>query len=311
MARTVPIEAAGAGPGAHCDFVLPALAAFRAGGERTALVTLVGIEASSPRPLGAQMAVSETGEWIGYISGGCLEGAVAAEACLAIAEGQNRIVRYGSGSPYLDIRLPCGGGLDLHFNPALREGPLYAAIDYAARRIPFEMRTQLDTGETVVVARTGVPGMASSRDGDLFRRVYAPALRLLIAGQGPAADMLVRMTEAAGYDVALIEDAGAIDAAQPDPWSAFVTLFHDHDREVEFLAQALTSNCLYVGAMGSAAAKTARETALRAAGVPDEAIARLRSPVGLIPLAKSPSELAVSVLGEIVAVAKGAERLES
>ncbi len=311
MARTVPIESESAVPGAHCDFVLPQLATFRARGLRTALVTLVGIEASSPRPLGAQMAVAETGEWIGYISGGCLEGAVAAEAGLVIAEGRNRIVRYGRGSPYLDIRLPCGGALDLHFNLALHDAALDAAIDYAARRIPFEVRTELNTGETLVVARTGVPNLASAREGDLFRRVYAPALRLLIAGQGPAADVLARMTEAAGYDVALIDDAGAIEAAKPDPWSAFVTLFHDHDREVAFLAQALTSDCLYIGAMGSAAAKTARETALRAAGVPDEAIARLRSPVGLIPLAKSPAELAVSVLSEIVAVAKGAERLES
>ncbi|HWK15230.1 MAG TPA: XdhC family protein [Rhizobiaceae bacterium] len=80
---------------------------------RTAIVTLVEIEGSSPLRVGAQMAVAETGEWVGYLSGGCIERAIAAEACAAIWSGAPRRVRYGRGSPYMDIRLPCGGAIEL------------------------------------------------------------------------------------------------------------------------------------------------------------------------------------------------------
>lgn len=80
---------------------------------RCALVTLVSIEGSSPRPLGAQMAVSETGDWVGYLSGGCIERTVVTEALDALALGRNRRVRYGKGSPYIDINLPCGSAIEL------------------------------------------------------------------------------------------------------------------------------------------------------------------------------------------------------
>jgi xanthine dehydrogenase accessory factor len=92
------------------ETVLPALARWAASGMRTALVSLAGIDGGAPRPIGAQMAVAEDGRAVGYISGGCLEGALIAEARVAMAEGHNRLVRYGAGSPYIDVRLPCGGG---------------------------------------------------------------------------------------------------------------------------------------------------------------------------------------------------------
>src|SRR3546814_8839304 len=81
------------------------------GGEATVLVTLTGIEGSSPRALGAQMAVTTSGEYVGSFSGGCIDGAVVAEALETLAARQSRQVRYGIGSPYFDIRLPCGGGI--------------------------------------------------------------------------------------------------------------------------------------------------------------------------------------------------------
>src|SRR3546814_166409 len=87
------------------------------GGEATVLVTLTGIEGSSPRALGAQMAVATNGEYVGSFSGGCIESAVVAEALETLAARQSRQVRYGIGSLYFDIRLPFGGGIDLLFTP--------------------------------------------------------------------------------------------------------------------------------------------------------------------------------------------------
>src|SRR5690606_24935613 len=82
-------------------------------GFRVAIITLVEVAGSSPWRPGAQMAVVETGQWVGYLSGGCIERAVAAEAVAAIEEGRPRRVRYGRGSRYMDIQLPCGGAIEL------------------------------------------------------------------------------------------------------------------------------------------------------------------------------------------------------
>ena len=88
-----------------------------AAGQACALVTVLAVEGSAMRNPGTHMAVSEDGSFAGSLSGGCIENAVVAEACAALTQRQPRIVRFGAGSPYLDIRLPCGGGLDIHFQP--------------------------------------------------------------------------------------------------------------------------------------------------------------------------------------------------
>src|SRR5690349_14277087 len=86
-------------------------------GQHAALVTITGLTGSSSRPVGTLMGVAEDGRFAGSFSGGCIEAAVVAEAMEAIRDGRPRQVRYGAGSPYIDIRLPCGGGVDLLFLP--------------------------------------------------------------------------------------------------------------------------------------------------------------------------------------------------
>ena len=95
--------------------IFPYLAAWQAEGLKTALATLVGIDGSSPRPRGAQIAVAEDGRHIGIISTGCAEDSIIAEALAVLQTGEDRITRYGKDSPYLDVVLPCGSGLDILF----------------------------------------------------------------------------------------------------------------------------------------------------------------------------------------------------
>ena len=119
---------------AYRDNVLPDLAEWTGRGERCALVTLVGVDGNAPRAEGAQMAVSESGEWAGYISGGCLEAAIALEAQAAIKAGKPRLLRYGKGSPYFDIQLPCGSGLDAGAaNPSTGRVPRITRLYLRAR----------------------------------------------------------------------------------------------------------------------------------------------------------------------------------
>ena len=131
---------------AYRDNIIPDLASWGRDGERCALVTLVGVDGNAPRAEGAQMAVSESGKWAGYISGGCLEQAIALEAVEAIKAGQAKTSAYGKGSPYFDIRLPCGSGLDVFIQPMPGAALIQDMSGAAGQRRPFALRIDLATG---------------------------------------------------------------------------------------------------------------------------------------------------------------------
>jgi xanthine dehydrogenase accessory factor len=99
----------------------------------------------------------------------------------------------------------------------------------------------------------------------------------------------------------LLKTPAAHPALVLDRWSALVMLFHDHDWETALLEQGLAQEALYIGAMGSRRTHSSRLAALADAGVPSEQAARIRGPIGLIPAARDPETLALSVLAEIVA----------
>ena len=109
-------------------------------GERCVLVTVGAVEGSSMRAPGTVMGVSESGSFAGSLSGGCIENAVVAEALEALETGKPRVVRFGSGSPYLDIKLPCGGGLDVHFQPLPDSSLADDCLEAKRLREPFTIR---------------------------------------------------------------------------------------------------------------------------------------------------------------------------
>lgn len=290
---------------------LDLLIGCRARGEACALVTLVGIHGAAPRRIGAQMAVSAGGAVAGSFSGGCLDAAVIEEAQRAIADGVSRRVRYGTGSPYVDIVLPCGSGLDLQFDAALPVATVDAIAQACARRDVFDLRWRDPTQPPDCLA----PAAAT---GDELRIRRFPALRLVLAGAGDTLLAMCRQARAADIDVvalspdrdlqAPLDAIGAVlhvlqaqHALPPlafDAYTAAITLFHDHDRELPFLQCALASDACLVGAMGSPRAQAQRLEQLQARGLSPATLARLRSPLGLLPRARDPHELAVSILAE-------------
>ncbi|MDX2289913.1 MAG: XdhC family protein [Hyphomicrobiaceae bacterium] len=306
------------------DDVLPHLWAWRAAGVRVALLTLIGIDGGSPRPLGAQMAVAEDGRSVGYLSGGCLERSLALQAVSAIRENQSRQVRYGRGSPYLDIALPCGSGLDIHIVQNPSDEAIERAKAAASRRLPFALEFDLQTGAVTFDSAPGQRTGELIRSRGVFRRTYWPGLRLHVIGSGPAIPAIAAVAQAAGLHVDVASpDALTLAAAQsihvatrpmPSPrvpeladadrFTAVVLAFHDHEREAPLLADVMQSRCFYIGALGSRAVHAARLHALALARVPPAAMARVRGPVGLIAGAKSVGPLAVGIVAEILAAAK-------
>jgi xanthine dehydrogenase accessory factor len=255
------------------------------------LITLVAIEGTSSRAIGTQMAVLSDGRQVGSFSGGCIERAIVAEALEVLAQGRPRTVRYGLGSPYIDVRLPCGGGIDLLFTPRPDAALVADALARLDRRQPALLRL------------------------DNHVQHYAPALRLIALGHGEDLLALVRLARAFGIAAtgyAPLHDSMPDEGLLPlvtrtslptfdsDAWTAIVFVFHDRDWEDVLLPQALNLPAFYHGAVGSRRTHHARLERLRATGVPKARIDALRGSIGLIPATRNPATLALSILAELV-----------
>lgn len=296
-------------------------------GERAALVTLTDVTGSAARAPGEHMAVAESGRSLGSFSGGCVEAAVIAEAQEALAEGRARHVRYGDGSRYIDIRLPCGGGIDLLFTPASDRRQIDCAIAVLEGREPITLHLSLD----------GAIGAARSRDSDrtlwrkkVFSVRHDPVLRLVVMGHGAEPAAMLDIACAYGADVmllspqaSLVEDArrkglsadllrfvGRADGLAIDPWTAVVTLFHDHDWETPLLLQVLEHRPFFIGAMGSMKTHLERQRRLQVAGGTPDDIARIVGPVGLIKATRDPQTLALSIMAQVVQAYEATTALE-
>lgn len=308
------------------DDVVPVLAGWLAGGARAALVTLVATDGPGPRSVGAQMAVREDGASAGYLSGGCLERSVVAEAIAALSDGRNRRVRFGGADGYFDLKLPCGAALDLYIDQRFDAAAAGGLVEAAAARRLAVRRTDLATGESTVAAHAPGedPRVASRLEGAAFARVHRPPPRLLVLGSSPLVVALARLARVSGLviDVVTSDDGLAAnlatrglpvrrlvgttlpDGLAPDCWTATVLAFHEHDSEPELLAALLGQPGFYVGALGSRAVYARRLDALRGLGVEPSALARLAGPIGAIPGAKTQAALALGILTEVFAAAR-------
>lgn len=260
-----------------------------------ALAIICGTEGPSYRPCGAGMAIMPDGRTIGNLSAGCIDQDVRHHALAALESSQPQYLRYGAGSSFKDLQLPCGGGLDILIEPCLDPDDVARArSDLAARQ------------ETALELRDG-----------LCLRIL-PDLRFVVFGKGPEARVFAKTVYSAGYSVELYaSDQETIDGIASFPaellvrteWpdglavdarSAVTMFFHEHEREITLLKHALSSSAFYVGAMGSRRAAQVRTQALSALGVAPEQTERLVQPFGLIASARSPRSLAVSVLADVI-----------
>ncbi len=166
-------------------------------------------------------------------------------------------------------------------------------------------------------------------DSELFAQVYMPPLRLIVVGAVHIAQALVPMASLAGYDVTVVDPRQAwasdsrfpevaissdwpdeaLAALAPDRRTAVVTLTHDPKLDDPALIAALAGPAFYIAALGSTRTHAKRRERLLAAGLDEAAIARIAAPAGLAIGAKSPAEIAVSVLAQMTAALRGAPPL--
>ncbi|WP_234804173.1 XdhC family protein [Ensifer adhaerens] len=260
-----------------------------------AIITLVEIRGGAARALGAQMVVRDDGLYCGFVSGGCTEAAVAAEAMMALGKGMDRQLRLGEGSPFFDIVLPCGGGITLAIHVLAEAAILRQALAALARRTPVCLRYH--PGKHSLTLRKG--DGASGWDGEWFVRAYRAKPRIVVAGTPLEVGAVARVAVAAGYETVALEYGQVPSPDELDADTAVALLFHDIDRESPVLEAALASMAFYIGALGSRRTHVKRCEALRRHGQKEDALARIKAPIGIFDKARDAHALALSVVADI------------
>lgn len=294
----------------HPVDVMRAALAMNEKEEPFALSILTASEGGAVRSPGALMAIGKSGETFGYLSGGCVEQDIKLKAVEAIEANSTLDIRYGAGSPFVDIRLPCGGAIDLTIIPNPDESVLRIAI------------SDLDQGKCTSLKISGNRlTTAKSCEQRKYIFTYRPKLNLRIAGKGLEVIMLAKLADSAGIscevwtpDRSCIQNLQSLETCSTkllDGYSqlpqlidsretAFVLMFHDVHWELPLLRQALQGNAFYIGAVGSKNTHKKRCVNLLEAGVHSSDIARIRGPIGLVPSMRDASMLSISILAEIV-----------
>ncbi|MEO1312860.1 MAG: XdhC family protein [Pseudomonadota bacterium] len=326
------------------DQIPEAALAWCEAGERVAIATVIETWGSAPRRTGSQLAISGEGVMAGSVSGGCVEGAVVAEAFDALEDGQCRILEYGvSDDEAFAVGLACGGRIRVVVEPiGLGQGPSVKELRglVAARRgrSAVAWAVNPETWERALVQAPGDPlwGQAAARfrtdrsgfDGAWFIGVHNPPLRMIIVGGVHIAQPLVKMAALAHYDTVVVDprEAFASPARFPDQklvneWpdealealgldarTALITLTHDPKLDDPAILTGLGSEVFYLGCLGSTRTHAKRVARLTDAGVSPAQISRIDAPVGADIGATSPAEIAISILAAVTQHLRQPER---
>jgi xanthine dehydrogenase accessory factor len=294
-------------------------------GQRAVMGTVVRTWGSAPRPVGSLVAIRGDGLIVGSVSGGCIEDDLVERIrARALAAQRPERVRYGvTADEAFRFGLPCGGTIELILEPLASNSKIDALLERAIAGRHSRRTLDLATGAVDLVEGDGTDVL----DCDEQRLVTAhgPRWRLLAIGAGQLTHYVAQMALACDYQVTIcdprIEYADAwfvpgtelvrtmpddtVVALKPDRHTAIVALTHDPKLDDMALIEALQSGAFYVGAIGSFRNQAKRKERLKEFGVSDEQMARLHGPVGLKNGARTPPEIAASILTEMTAAKYG------
>ncbi len=334
-------------------------------GEKIALATVVETWGSSPRGVGAKMALTTSGKIAGSVSGGCVEGAVFEAGVESLRSGRPQRLHFGvADETAWQVGLACGGQVDVFVQP-LDEGVYPLLHNRVVSGKPFatltiiggpdallgkvmlvdnERRTpgSVPPGLEDVLWETGRQAMAPGGGGskivhlqpegqpelDVFIEVVERQPMLVIVGGVHAAMTLTELAHTMGFQTVVIDPRSAFGnslrfpgvdrmiQAWPDEAlrlvdiherTAVAVLTHDPKIDDPALVEALNSPAFYVGALGSDTTQAKRRARLREAGINETQLARLHGPIGLKLGGRTPQEIALAIMAEIVAVQHHAE----
>lgn len=327
--------------------VLTAARTWLARDGRVAIATVVDTWGSAPVPVGGQMAVAADGNFQGSVSGGCIEGEIILEAEDILASGHPKTLTFGvADETAWRAGLPCGGQVQVFVEriEAKNGGAdlLDRAVAAGESRRGLVVRTHLADGRKEVFERsdanlpqdiaerfhTAKSQLKETPDGAVFLHALVPPARILVIGATHIGQILTQLARLAAYEVIVVDPRTAFASADRfpdvnlltewpqdalpklglDPYTAVVALAHVGHIDDEALKLAVQSDCLYIGALGSSRNHAKRVERLKAAGITEAQMARIKAPIGLDIGAQTPAEVAISIMGEIVLAVRGLKR---
>lgn len=301
------------------------------------LCTVLATFGSSPREPGAMLVARQDGEHLGSLSGGCVEEDFLERLRQGEFSKPIQRVRYGSqgSEPAASrVQLPCGGSLDILIERLEPSSSTVAHLETLhatllgqqtlMRRIPLNGRAAyFDPNET--------PGPTIlQKDGVVGVRV-GPALRLIIAGISPVSEACASFASTLGFEVIVCDPREElcrsfavpgveVVAVMPSSFilsggchaaTAVVALTHDPRIDDLAMIEAVRTEAFYIGVMGSRQTSQQRAIRLqRSGGLNPEQVGRIAMPIGLGLGSKTPSEIALAVMADIVRVHRGQSKDE-
>jgi xanthine dehydrogenase accessory factor len=291
----------------------------------SAVATVVATRSSAPRPVGSKLIVRDDGSIEGSVSNGCVESDVILAAQEVLAGGEPRLITYGiTDEMAFGVGLPCGGEIDVFVEELTEaERPEVTLTVVAGENVG----ERLHDPELEQEARRRGRGHVLELEGrTVFADVTAPPTRLFVYGAVDTAEALCRAAKLLGWQT-VVADARAsfatperipsadellvtwpdeaMAAVEPDLGTAVIVLTHDDKFDLPLIRAALASDAFYIGWIGSRRNQERRRDLLREEGVTDDELDRISGPAGLDIGADTPSETAISMLGEILATRAG------
>ncbi|RMN56906.1 xanthine dehydrogenase accessory factor [Pseudomonas syringae] len=296
------------------------------------LCTVLTTYGSAPRSPGAMLVALPNGENRGSLSGGCIEEDFLERLTNGELEPINQIIRYGDGGLPSGKSLPCGGVLDIlveHFAGGPEVLSHFAILEKGLLGSYSCVRVVLLKGLVRQVERCRSDGPRIDQQGDrVFIRLGA-VRRLIVAGMSPVAEYCASFAIALGYEVIICEPREEylknfslpnvqLVAQLPALYisefgchesTAVVALTHDPKFDDLTMIEAVRTKAFYIGAMGSAKSSVKRKERLkRLGGLGDDDLSRIQAPIGLNLDSKTPAEIALAVMADIVRTANGVGR---
>jgi xanthine dehydrogenase accessory factor len=292
--------------------------------ERVAVATVVATRSSAPRPVGSKLFVRDDGSIEGSVSNGCVENDVILAAQEVLAGGEPRLITYGiTDEMAFGVGLPCGGEIDVFVEPDRGDQTDVVLTVVAGEDVGQKLH---DPELEQTAWRRGRSHVFEHEGRTVFADVSVPPPRLFVYGAIDTAEALCAAAKLLGWRT-IVADARprfataermpsadellvlwpdeALAHVVPDAATAVVVLTHDDKFDLPLVHGALATEAFYLGWLGSRRNQERRRGLLLEEGVTDEDLERVSGPAGLDLGAASPEEMAVSILGEILAVRAG------
>jgi len=297
---------------------------WHAAGHAVWLVTVIETWGSAPRPPGALLAMRAEGLVAGSVSGGCVEDDLIDRVRTGERVDRPSLITYGvTKEEAARFGLPCGGNLRLVQEPLVEIGWLEEILRRTAHHELVARVLDLESGRVSVEA--AVRGEVFTFDGRTLRALFGPRWRMLVIGAGQLSRALAQMALMLDFEVICCDpreeyhltwdipgttfskampDDLAVEL-QLDPHSAVVAVTHDPKLDDLALLEALKSPAFYIGALGSRGNTAKRKERLALFDLTPAEIGRLHGPIGLDIGSRTPAEIAVSIMAEVIAVRNG------